>query len=81
MNSASTEVLVQRIQAAAQHELGVTLVCGAASFPDGALTFEDLLSQAEKQVLGPADRREFAGAAVGFTGLANTGNYDNEKVG
>ena len=42
--------LVQRIRAAASERLGVSLECGIASFPDEALTFEELVHQAETRL-------------------------------
>ncbi len=46
-NVASSSVVVGRIQAAAAEQLGVSIACGLASFPDDALTFEELVHQAE----------------------------------
>lgn len=45
-NVASSTVVVDRIQSAAE-QLGVSLACGIASFPDDALTFEELVHRAE----------------------------------
>src|SRR5574341_457161 len=44
---ASSSVVVDRIQAAAAAQLGGTIACGIASFPDDALTFEELVHRAE----------------------------------
>ena len=46
-NVASSSVVVGRIQAAAAEQLGVSIACGLASFPDDALTFEELVRRAE----------------------------------
>ncbi len=46
-NVASSSVVVGRIQAAAAEQLGVSIACGLASFPDDALTFEELVHRAE----------------------------------
>lgn len=39
--------LAERIQAVIKEQLGVTVICGSASFPDEALTFDELLQKAE----------------------------------
>ena len=46
-NVASSSVVVGRIQAAAAEQLGVSIACGLASFPDDALTFEELVRRAK----------------------------------
>jgi GGDEF domain-containing protein len=46
----NSAMLVQRIQAAAVEHLGVNVKCGVASFPDSALTFDDLVHQAENRI-------------------------------
>jgi GGDEF domain-containing protein len=46
-SASSSETLAQRIKSAAAEQLGVTVSCGVASFPDEALTFEELVHQAE----------------------------------
>ena len=46
-NVANSSVVVDRIQAAAAEQLGVAIACGIASFPDDALTFEELVHRAE----------------------------------
>ena len=46
-NVASSSVVVGRIQAAAAEQLGVSIACGLASFPDDALTFEELVHRAK----------------------------------
>lgn len=46
----SSTVLADRIKFAAAEKLGVELSCGVASFPDEALTFEELVGQAKTQL-------------------------------
>lgn len=43
-------VLVEYIQATATEMVGVTVDCGMATFPDEALTFEELVRQAETRL-------------------------------
>ena len=43
-------VLMERIRTAASRQLGVEVQCAAASFPDTAITFEELVSRAELQL-------------------------------
>jgi len=50
-NAASSEILRQRIQTAVKSSLGVSLTIGVASFPDDALTFEELLHKASAKLL------------------------------
>jgi len=47
---ASLNGLIDRIRTAATERLGVSVNCGIASFPDGALTFDELLTKAESQL-------------------------------
>jgi GGDEF domain-containing protein len=42
----SSETLIQRMRAAIRTDLGISLAVGVASFPEDALTIEDLLNQA-----------------------------------
>jgi GGDEF domain-containing protein len=49
-NAAHSAALAERIKTAAAEKLGVELACGVASFPDEALTFTELVSQAESQL-------------------------------
>ncbi|MBI3243742.1 MAG: diguanylate cyclase [Chloroflexi bacterium] len=46
-SASNSDILAQRIKAAAAEQLGVIVSCGVASFPDEALTFEELVHQAE----------------------------------
>jgi hypothetical protein len=48
VDQASAAVLAEKVCAIINHNLGVDVRCGAASFPDMALTFEELITQAEK---------------------------------
>lgn len=51
----SSTVVADRIQAAATEQLGVSVACGIASFPDDALTFEELVHRAELNLQKPAE--------------------------
>ena len=42
--------MTERIRSSVEEQLGVAVLCGSASFPDAALTFEELLAQAEQDV-------------------------------
>ncbi len=44
------DVLVEYVQAAATDRLGIVIACGVATFPDEAITFEELLNQAEARL-------------------------------
>lgn len=48
-------VVVRRIQQAVGEQLGVSVHCGVASFPEDALTFEDLLKEAQDMVDKPLE--------------------------
>jgi GGDEF domain-containing protein len=50
--SAGARLLASRIQEIAQMELSITVQCGTASFPDDAVTVEDLLQKARLDMLG-----------------------------
>ena len=52
-NSAGSEILAARLEETVREELGVNIKCGYASFPDEALTFEDLLQKAEFNLSAP----------------------------
>jgi GGDEF domain-containing protein len=54
-NAANAAALADRIQAAAAVQLGVLVSCGVASFPDEALTFEELVHQAKISVRPPIE--------------------------
>ncbi len=51
----SSETLVQRMRAAIRTDLGISLAVGAASFPEDALTIEDLLNQASLRLGSAGD--------------------------
>jgi hypothetical protein len=48
-----TQILIDRIRASASQHLGVTLDISVAGFPDEALTFEELLDQADQKLQTP----------------------------
>jgi len=50
-NVANSEILRQRIQSVVKGSLGVSVSIGVASFPDDALTFEELLHKASAKLL------------------------------
>jgi GGDEF domain-containing protein len=54
-DSRHASILVERIRAAAAEELGVNIQCGSASFPEQALSFEELVRQAEVKINGHAE--------------------------
>jgi len=58
-NAISSTIVVERIQAAASEELGVSVACGIAAFPDDALTFEELVHRAEINLRAPAELTPF----------------------
>ncbi|MCB0208049.1 MAG: hypothetical protein KDJ52_01890 [Anaerolineae bacterium] len=49
-NINDTADLVEHIRNVASEKLGVSLACGVSSFPDQALTFEELVNHAEKNI-------------------------------
>jgi len=49
------QIVVKRIQNAISKQLGVKVKCGQASFPEDALTFEELLHKAEQNLQEPDD--------------------------
>jgi GGDEF domain-containing protein len=61
-NSDGSRVVIDRIREAVSAQLGVSVRCGAASFPDEALTFDELVTQAELRMkpagkpVDPAER-------------------------
>lgn len=54
-NASGVTNALSRIQQAARENLGLALSWGVASFPDEALTFEDLLQKAEEHMTGALD--------------------------
>ena len=53
-NGSTLQTMLERIRSSVEEQLGVAVRCGGASFPDSALTFEDLLHQAEQHVTNAA---------------------------
>ncbi len=47
-------VMINRIKTVAEEKIGVRVACGIGAFPEDALTFEELVRQAELQVKQPA---------------------------
>ncbi|MFD3162408.1 hypothetical protein [Herpetosiphon sp. NSE202] len=50
-NAANSVSFAERIKAAASERLGVDVLCGIASFPDDALTFDELIREADTRAL------------------------------
>lgn len=50
-NHTSTAILASRIAGAVKRELDATIECGSASFPDEALTFDDLIFTANERIV------------------------------
>ena len=48
--SGDLKLLVEYIQAVAAEQLGTSLACGVATFPDEAITFEELVNRAESHL-------------------------------
>jgi hypothetical protein len=49
-NAADLTLLVEYLQVVAQDQFGASVVCGTATFPDEAITFEELMRQAESRL-------------------------------
>jgi hypothetical protein len=49
-NAADLSLMVEYLQIVAQEQLGASVVCGAATFPDEAVTFDELMHQAESRL-------------------------------
>lgn len=49
-NSTDLELMVEYVKSVAKDQLGTPITCGAVTFPDEAITFEELLSKAETQL-------------------------------
>lgn len=62
-STGGTDVLADRIRSVVQEQLGIKVSTGFASFPDEALTFDDLLSRAESQ----SGAMQVEGASVDVT--------------
>lgn len=50
-SASSSNTLIQRIQSAVESDLGINVSWGMATFPDDALTFEDLLHKANTKLV------------------------------
>jgi hypothetical protein len=50
-SASSSDTIIQRIRGAVESDLGIGILWGVASFPDDALTFEDLLHKANAKLL------------------------------
>lgn len=57
VDQAGASLLAEKVCAVIKRNLGVDVRCGAASFPDMALTFEELIAQAEKSEMPYAIHR------------------------
>lgn len=51
-NSVDLDLMVEYVKSVAKEQLGTPVTCGAATFPDEAITFEELLRKAETQLDG-----------------------------
>lgn len=49
-NAMDAQVMIDRIKTASEEKIGVPVNCGIGAFPEDALTFEELVRQAELQV-------------------------------
>ena len=49
-NATDVALLAEYLQVVAQEELSTSVVCGTATFPDEAITFEELMRQAETRL-------------------------------
>ncbi len=52
-NVADSKLVVEYIQSVATEQLGIPIVYGTATFPDEAVTFEELVGQAEAGLRSP----------------------------
>lgn len=57
-NAADLTLLVEYLQVVAQDQLGASVLCGTATFPDEAITFEELMRQAESRLSQRDDKNE-----------------------
>lgn len=60
--SEGSYILAERIKSNAKQSLGIPIVCGIASFPNEALTFEDLVQKAEANLTDASTLALDAGA-------------------
>lgn len=54
-SASSSNTLIQRIQSAVETDLGMNISWGIATFPDDALTFEDLLHKANAKLVNSSN--------------------------
>jgi hypothetical protein len=52
-NVADLSLMVEYVQLVAKEQLGTDITCGVATFPDEAITFEELLRKAESHLQNP----------------------------
>ena len=64
INGQNSTILIERIRMAISQQLGIEVQCAAASFPDTALTFEELVSQAESKLQEEAKQKTILNKAT-----------------
>lgn len=57
-NASDATMLSEYIETIVAEKIGVSVLCGRASFPEGALTFEELVRQAESNIKRPVERSQ-----------------------
>jgi len=62
----NSTILIERIRTAVSRQLGIEVQCGTASFPDTALTFEELVNRAESQLQQEAKQKSTLNKATLF---------------
>lgn len=70
-------LLAQRVQTLAQKELGLTVLCGTAAFPEEAITFEDLLLRARGDLL---EEGESAQRTLTDPGAVSSQDHPDENI-
>jgi hypothetical protein len=79
VNNQGISQLIERIRGAVQEELEISVKCGGASFPDGALTFEDLVLQAEEHANHPnSEPQMLSASSINFSGVTNSQGVDGK---
>lgn len=58
-NADGASFLAHRIQTLAQKDLGLTVQCGTAAFPEEAITFDDLIQKARCDMLEPGESPQY----------------------
>lgn len=82
VNNQSTARLIERIRNAVQEDLEISVKVGAASFPEGALNFEDLVIQAEQHAaLPPSEAERLAASQLDLRGVTNSTSMDGNRGG